>query len=458
MIRTLLAVLACAAMTLPVAAADYTPTITPNGSTLPWKMENGVKVFHLTIGECKHEMAPGMTIDAWCYNGQTPGPTIEAVEGDRVRILATNNLPEASAVHWHGLILPSGMDGVSGLSQRAIQPGETFAYEFTLRQHGTQMYHSHGDEMIQIGLGAMGFFIIHPRKPEHKIDRDYAIMLAEWAVAPGTSKPNPNVMTDFDLFTFNSRVFPGTAPLVARPGERVRVRFGNLDQECHPIHLHGHSFKVVATDGGDIPPSAQWPETTVLVCPGQSRDIEFIANAGDWAFHCHKRHHPMNPMGHEIPNMLGVSQKGVDKQVRKIEPNYMAMGQTGMMDMMDMGMPGPENTLPMMGGPGSEGPFNEMIDMGGMFTVLKVHSDMPRFATEDEYNKRVKLPADMGWYHNPPGTVAGPVKGKGPKENEHDMKGMGGMKGMDMGSDGGDQQAEPSTGTTKTNQEEHHRE
>ena len=408
--------------------ASYTPVMTPNGSTLPWKLENGVKVFRLTIDQCKHEIAPGMTIDAWCYNGQTPGPTIEAVEGDRVRFLVTNKLPENSAVHWHGLILPSGMDGVSGLSQRGIQPGETFAYEFTLRQHGTQMYHSHGDEMIQMGLGTMGTFVIHPRKPDHKIDRDYAIFLNEWFVTPGSSKPNPNVMTDFNIFTFNSRAFPGTAPLVARPGERVRIRLANSGQDCHPIHLHGHSFKVVATDGGDVPPSAQWPETTVVVCPGQTRDVEFIANAGDWAFHCHKRHHPMNPMGHEIPNMLGVSQKGVEKQIRKIEPGYMAMGETGMDEMMEMGMSGPENTLPMMGG---DGPFG-MLGMGGMFTVLKVHDDMPRFASQEDYAEHIREPKDGGWFRNPAGTVAESVTGKRPKQNGRTGHHHGGMQMKDM--------------------------
>ncbi len=158
----------------------YTPVVTPNGSTLPWKMVDGVKEFHLVVEEIEWEIAPGMTIKAWGYNGQTPGPTIEAVEGDRVRIYVTNKLPEMTAVHWHGVLLPSGMDGVAGLTQPGIPPGETFKYEFTLRQYGTQMYHSHGDEMTQMGMGTMGFFIIHPKKPEHHIDRDYAIFLNEW--------------------------------------------------------------------------------------------------------------------------------------------------------------------------------------------------------------------------------------------------------------------------------------
>jgi FtsP/CotA-like multicopper oxidase with cupredoxin domain len=149
---------------LPPRAPAFTPVITPNGSTLPWKMVDGVKEFRLIVEEIEWEMAPGMVINAWGYNGQTPGPTIEAVEGDRVRFYVTNKLPEPTAVHWHGVILPSGMDGVLGLTQPGIQPGETYVYEFDLKQHGTQMYHSHGDEMTQIGLGSMGFFY-HPSPP-----------------------------------------------------------------------------------------------------------------------------------------------------------------------------------------------------------------------------------------------------------------------------------------------------
>ena len=367
----------------------YTPVVTPNGTTIEWKIVEGVKEFRLTVEEIEWEMAPGMTIKAWGYNGQTPGPTIEAVEGDRVRIYVTNRLPEPTAVHWHGVILPSGMDGLQGLTQEPIMPGETFVYEFTLKQHGTQMYHSHGDEMTQIGLGSMGFFIIHPKKRDYTIDRDYAIFLNEWFVDPGTSTPDPNVMTEFNIFTFNGRAYPGTAPLVAKTGERVRIRFGNVGQEVHPIHLHGHSFNVVATDGGDVPPSARWPETTVTVAPGQTRDIEFVANSGDWALHCHRRHHPMNAMGHDLPNVLGVSQRGVEEKIREQLPNYMAMGERGMHEMAEMQMTGPPNTLPAMSG---QGPFGT-VAMGGMFTVMKVR-------------EQLKKGDDPGWYPNPPGTVA----------------------------------------------------
>jgi FtsP/CotA-like multicopper oxidase with cupredoxin domain len=375
----------------------YTPVVTPNGVTLPFAMEGRVKAFRLTVEPCQHEIAPGMVINAWCYNGRTPGPTIEAVEGDRVRIYVTNRLPESTAVHWHGLLLPSGMDGVQGLSQKGIPPGETYVYEFTLRQHGTQMYHSHGDEMIQIGLGTMGFFIIHPRTRQQKIDRDFALFANEWFVPPGGKTPNPSIMTDFNIFTFNSRAFPGTASMVARTGDRVRIRVGNVGQESHPIHLHGHSFRIVATDGGDIPLSAQWPETTVLVAPGQTRDVEFVATAGDWAIHCHRRHHPMNAMSHDIPNLLGVSQQGLEGEIGELVPGYVAMGETGMEEHARHGahMQGPPNTLPMMAG---EGPF-DFIGMGGMFTIIKVRD---RLSSYD---------ADPGWYDNPPGTVAGPASG-----------------------------------------------
>ena len=389
---TLLARKNAEAETTPVArptphlGGPYKPVITPNGSSLPWVMEKGVKVFRLVAEPVKREFAPGMTVDCWGYNGQTPGPTIEAVEGDRVRFYVTNNLPERTSVHWHGVLLPNGMDGVAGLNQPHIEPGETYVYEFTLRQHGTLMYHPHSDEMVQMALGMMGLFVVHPRVPE-RIDRDFAIMLHEWIEAPGTSRPNPAVMTDFNIFTFNSRVWPGTAPLVVKQGDRVRVRFGNLSMDSHPIHLHGYRFEQTGTDGGPTPLSARLPETTVNVPVGATRDVEFTADApGDWAFHCHKSHHTMNTMSHELPNMIGVKQAGVEDKIRQALPGYMAMGETGMGGMMEMGRP--KNTLPMMTGAGPFGP----IEMGGMFTVLKVREGLTSYE-------------DPGWYKHPEGTL-----------------------------------------------------
>ncbi|HEY3999611.1 MAG TPA: copper oxidase, partial [Candidatus Xenobia bacterium] len=255
--------LLAAGASLPARASGTHPAVvTPNGASLPWTMEGGVKVFHLEAEPVEHELLPGLKVHCWGYNGRTPGPTIEAVEGDRVRLLVTNRLPEATTVHWHAIRLPNGMDGVAGLTQKAIEPGETYAYEFTLRQNGTFMYHPHSDEMTQMALGMMGFFIVHPRQGP-QVDRDFAIFLAEWDIPPATARPNVLAMTDFNYFTFNSKVFPATAPLVVGLNQRVRIRFANLSMDSHPIHLHGHIFRTTGTPGGRIAESAQVAEATV---------------------------------------------------------------------------------------------------------------------------------------------------------------------------------------------------
>ncbi len=352
----------------------YRPVITPNGRTLSYRMNEGVKEFHLIAEEIEHEFAPGTKIKAWGYNGSTPGPTIEAVEGDRVRIYVTNKLPEHTSIHWHGILLPWGMDGVSGLTQPPIKPGETFVYEFTLQQHGTHMYHPHADEMVQMAMGLMGMFIIHPQNSTEKIDRDYAILLHNWAVHPGTYRPDPNVMTEFDLWTMNSKVFPAIESMVAQTGERVRIRVGNLSMWNHPIHLHGVQFDVTGSDGGRWPQNQWRKEVTEIVGVGQTRDLEFIAVPGDWAFHCHMSHHTMNAMGHDVHNMIGVKQP--EAQINKVLPDYMAMGENGMAEHQvhtDMGhMPGPENTLPMMMGEGNYG----KLEMGGMFSMIRVRDQL----------------------------------------------------------------------------------
>jgi FtsP/CotA-like multicopper oxidase with cupredoxin domain len=374
----------------------YRPVRTLNGWTLPYKLKNGVKEFHLVAEEFEHEFAPGCRAKVWGYNGSTPGPTIEVVEGDRVRILVTNRLREHTTIHWHGMILPSGMDGVGGLSQPSIKPGETFAYEFPIRQHGTHMYHPHADEMVQMALGMMGMFIMHPRGGEEvRVDRDYCFLLHNWALRPGTWRPDPMVMQDFDLWTFNSKVFPAIDPLVARTGERVRVRVGNLSMWNHPIHMHGVEYVVTGSDGGRWPRSQWRREVTEIVGVGQARDIEFTAVPGDWALHCHMSHHTMNAMGHDIPNNIGADAEGLAEQMRAALPGYMHMGRDGMaehQDHVDAGhMKGPENTLPMMMG---KGPFGN-LEMGGMFTVIKVRDDI----APGDFR-------DPGWYANPPGTVA----------------------------------------------------
>jgi FtsP/CotA-like multicopper oxidase with cupredoxin domain len=382
--------------TEPSADGDFTTVTVPDGFKLPWKMIDGVKVFHLVAEPCTREFAPGLVVNTWGYNGQTHGPVIEAVEGDRCRFYVTNRLPEPTTIHWHGVLLPSGMDGVGGLTQPVIGPGETFRYEFTLKQHGTLLYHPHFDEMTQIAMGMMGMIVIHPRNPDParpRVDRDFALMLSEWAIEPGAARPNPFEMSDFNVLTINAKSFPATSPLVVRLGQRVRIRFGNLGpMDHHPIHLHGYHFMVTGTDAGPIPPGAQWPQTTVLVPVGASRDIEFVADApGDWALHCHMTHHMMNQMGHDIPIMTGADTRGVDEQIRSLLPDYMSMGASGMADMAEhlAHMKVPQNSIPMKGG---QGPFGT-IDMGGMVTVLKVREDI------DSYE-------DPGWYDHPRGTVA----------------------------------------------------
>jgi len=379
----------------PVAPGGQVPVLTPNGSTLPWRVVNGVKVGHLVAQAVDHEFAPGLRAECWGYNGGTPGPTIEAVEGDRLRIYVTNRLPEPTTVHWHGVLLPNGMDGVAGLNQRAIGVGETFMYEFVARHPGTFMYHPHFDEMTQIALGMAGMFIVHPRRPRGpRVERDFALMAHEWRLDVGARRPDPNEMTDFNVLTFNSKSFPGTAPLVVGRGERVRIRLGNLSpMDHHPIHIHGVSFKLTATDGGYIPEVAQTPETTVLVPVGSTRVIEFVPDEpGDWAMHCHMTHHVMTQMGHGLPPLIGADMRRVDRRMARVMPGYMTMGTRGMGNMGEMEMPIPGNSLPMRGG---AGPFGA-IDMGGMFTILKVR-DNP-----DEAD-----PA--GWYTYPTGSVAGPA-------------------------------------------------
>jgi FtsP/CotA-like multicopper oxidase with cupredoxin domain len=373
---------------------DYVPVITPNGRTLPWRMRDGVKEFHLIAEEVDHEFAPGTSIKAWGYNGTTPGPTIEAVEGDLVRFYVTNKLGEPTTIHWHGLLLPFGMDGVAGLTQPSIKPGETWVYEFPLIQHGTHMYHPHADEMIQMAMGMMGMFIIHPRTAEaNPVTRDYALLLHNWAIHPGTYRPDPSIMTEFDLWTINSKVFPAIESLVAQTGERVRVRIGNLSMWNHPMHMHGVQFEVTGSDGGRWPQTQWRKEVTEIVGVGQTRDLEFTAVAGDWPLHCHMSHHTMNAMGHGLPNTIGVNQRQIARRIAALVPGYMPMGEHGMSDHqqhIDAGhMQGPENTLPMMGGQGLFGP----MEMGGMFTLIKVR---------DQLEGR----EDPGWYQPPAGTQA----------------------------------------------------
>jgi manganese oxidase len=377
----------------PTSGPDYQPVVTLNGWTLPWRMNGDWKEFHLVAEPVVREFAPGMKANLWGYNGQSPGPTIEAVEGDKVRIFVTNRLPEHTTIHWHGVLLPSGMDGVGGLTQPHIKPGKTFVYEFELTKSGTFMYHPHADEMVQMAMGMMGLFVIHPRDPKFmRVDRDFVFLLSSYLIDPGSYLPKVTEMTDFNLWTFNTRVFPGIDHLAVRRGDRVRVRVGNLTMTNHPIHMHGYHFSVTCTDGGWVPESARWPEATIDVPVGAMRAYEFVADVpGDWALHCHKSHHTMNAMGHDLRNFIGAPQRDLARAVRKLVPDYMPMGSSGMAEMGGMEMPMPDNTLPMMTGFGQFG----ALEMGGMFTVVKVREGL----AANDYK-------DPGWYKHPPGTVA----------------------------------------------------
>jgi manganese oxidase len=387
----------------PPNGRPFNPVVTLNGWSLPWRMKDGVKEFHLVAEPVVRELAPGMTARLWGYNGSSPGPTIEVVEGDRVRIFVTNKLPEHTTAHWHGVQLPSGMDGVGGLTQPHIPPGKTFVYEFTLQRPGTHMYHPHADEMVQIAMGMMGLLIVHPKDPrQHRVDRDFAFLLGAYDIEPGSATPRVSEMTNFNLWTWNSRVFPGIDPLVARTGDRVRIRVGNLTMTNHPIHMHGPSFEVTGTDGGWVPKTARWPEVTTDIAVGQMRAIEFDAIAGDWSIHCHKSHHTMNAMGHQVPNLIGTDMRGLGQRISQLIPGYMVMGDTGMAGMSEMDMELPENTLPMMMGQGPFGP----LEMGGMFSVVKVRDGIK----PGDYR-------DPGWYRHPEGTVAHEYTGEQPTVN-----------------------------------------
>lgn len=376
---------------------DYRPVFMPDTRTLPYRLVDGAKVFHLVAEPIQHKVTERMMLHLWGFNGSSPGPMIEVMQYDLVRIYVTNNLPVPTSIHWHGQRVPNGMDGFAGLTQPKIHPGETFMYEFYPPDPGTFMYHSHFDTMTQDGMGMIGMFIVHPREPENPPpQRDFAILLHEMFVPGGEARPFTLESADFNILTMNGRAFPDSYPMVAQLGDRVRIRIGNLSQMSHhPIHIHGHAFRVTATDGGRIPPEGRWPETTVLVQVGSTRDVEFVAdNPGDWIFHCHMTHHTMNQMGHDIPNMVGVKvPEELTKNIKKLLPDFMVMGDKGMAPMATMNMRIPPNTIPMYG---LHGQFARTV-FGGMAKVFKVREHAPSYE-------------DPGWYDFPDGSVAHKVE------------------------------------------------
>jgi hypothetical protein len=277
------------------ASDAYRAVVTPDVPDLAFEMDSGVKVFHLVAEPVKQEIYPGKILNLWGYNGSAPGPTIQARQGERVRIIVDNHLPEPTSMHWHGFDIPFEMDGGPGLSQDAILPGERYVYEFTLQQEGTLFYHSH--MAMQEMMGMIGAFIMHPAEGyDPPAEKDFAIILQEYAVLP--NNPTPNSMSmEFNWLTLNGKSGPANTPLIVRLGDRVRLRFINLGMDHHPIHMHGHQFVITGTEGGRQPRATWGPNNTVLVGVAQSRNVEFVAtNPGDWMIHCHMPHHMMNQM------------------------------------------------------------------------------------------------------------------------------------------------------------------
>jgi FtsP/CotA-like multicopper oxidase with cupredoxin domain len=286
------------------------PVQAPDLKKMPWKMVNGAKEFHIHCQAVKQEMLPGYVMTVWGYNGSLPGPTIEAYQGDRVRFVVHNELPEATSMHWHGLELPIDMDGVPGLVQDLIPPGEKFVYEFDLHQTGTFFYHAH--VAMQEAMGMCGLFIVHPRIAfDPPVDRDFALVYQNFYIPANASIADTSLM-DWNWHTINGRCGPFTTPMVVKLGERVRVRLMNFSpMQHHPIHFHGHTFWLTGTEGGRIPNSSWIPRNNTLVGVAMVQDFEFIAfNPGDWIFHCHMVHHMMNHMvrqvGPRIRSMMNV--------------------------------------------------------------------------------------------------------------------------------------------------------
>jgi FtsP/CotA-like multicopper oxidase with cupredoxin domain len=342
------------------------PVETPDLPDLPWKLVNGAKEFHLHAQPVKRELLPGQAMNHWGYNGTMPGPTIQVTEGDRVRIVLHNELPEPTSLHLHGLELPVAMDGVPHVVQNPVKPGETFVYELTVHQTGTYFYHAH--EAMQEAIGMVGLFIIHPKAAyTPAVDQDFALITQEFDIQGAADTPDTTSMT-FHWLTVNGRCGPYITPLVVRLGNRVRIRILNFSSmDHHPIHVHGHTFWVTGTEGGRIPESAWIPGNNVLVGVAQVREFEFVANnPGDWVMHCHMFHHMMNHMISGVgPGSRSLAKGG------KEDPRYKVPGfpqEEGMMAMMS-----PAEMAKVTGNPRARG-MRPMWPMGvmGLMTVVRV--------------------------------------------------------------------------------------
>ncbi|WP_336788288.1 multicopper oxidase family protein [Paenibacillus sp. MMO-177] len=315
------------------------------------KKTGKVREVHLEAKTAKWEVVSGVTTEAITFNGTVPGPLIRAKEGDTIRVILKNSLKKETSIHWHGLHVPNKMDGVPSFTQHAIKPGETFTYEFTANHAGTYMYHSHFNSIEQIDKGLYGLLIIDPQNEIVKHDREYSYIIGGWNIPDqknggktedekdsmaGMSKGSPSPLKrkgdvshmmkqglktksmqgmtpgekmempgkeeeagstvmgmDYNYWTMNGKSFPDTQPLEVKQGEWVRIRLANISNGIHPMHLHGHDFRIIAKDGHPLP--TPQVVSTVTLNPGETYDIDFIAdNPGEWVFHCHELHHTTN--------------------------------------------------------------------------------------------------------------------------------------------------------------------
>ncbi len=341
---------------------------TPDVPDLPFTLDNGTKVFHLTAEPLKQQIAPNKSLILWGFNGSAPGPTIQVNQGDHVRVILENHLPEPTSMHWHGFEIPNDVDGGPGVSQSPIKPGERYVYDFTLHQAGTFFYHSH--MAMQEMMGMLGAFIMHPKESYRPaVDKDFVILLQEYAVLPNNVVPNSMNM-EFNWLTMNGKVGPAITPLIVRLGDRVRIRLINLGMDHHPIHLHGHTFQVTGTEGGRIPESAWYPGNTVLVGVAQARDIEFVANnPGSWMLHCHLPHHMMNQMSSNVGVMTRLPRGNMPTGVSMENGMGMLTGEPG--------VPAGDDYGPSLGRGMGVGSTNDQPTSNGPAGGQKAMADMP---------------------------------------------------------------------------------
>ena len=239
---------------------------------LAYKEENGFKVFEVTCTEGQWHVTPDQSVAAMMYNGMAPGPEIRVTEGDKVRVVCTNKMTQSTAIHFHGVLLPNNMDGVPFITQDPIKPGGKFTYEFTARNPGSHMYHSHHNAAEQVTKGLMGPFIIEPKdaSTEPKVDAEYTLVLNDSGIG----------------LTINGKSFPYTQPIIAKKGQTLRIRYMNEGMLIHPMHLHGLTQTVFAKDGWQLPQAYKCD--TVNVAPGERYDVLVTCDEpGVWAFHCH---------------------------------------------------------------------------------------------------------------------------------------------------------------------------